>query len=61
MKENQVCKVCQTPLSLSRREVHRLAIAVKQAANGRYFVPDPEVHALVHELHSKPRLCSTDR
>ena len=54
MKTNtKVCQVCQQPLALSRRDVYRLSIAVKQAAKGRYFVPDAEVHAIVHRIHSK--------
>ena len=48
-----ICAVCHEQLNLSRREVLSIAVAVKQAAKGRYFVPDDEVHEIVHRLHSR--------
>ena len=54
MKTNpEVCQICRQPLALSRRDVYQVGVAVKQAANGRYFVPDNEVHAIVHRIHTK--------
>jgi len=49
-----ICQICQATLNLSRREIHAIAVAVRQAAKDRYFVPDEEVHAIVHRIHNKP-------
>ena len=48
-----VCAVCKTALGLTRRQVHAIAVAVKQAGKERYFVPEDEVHQIVHSMHNK--------
>ena len=54
MNQNiQVCQVCKANISLSRREISAIAAAVKGIAKNRYFVPDDEVHAIIHRIHSQ--------
>lgn len=39
-------------MNLSRREISTIAQAVKSVGKGRLFVPDEEVFAIVHRVHS---------
>jgi hypothetical protein len=48
-----VCPVCKEKLTLSRREIVVLGARVKEALKGRYFVPDADVSAIIHKLHSE--------
>lgn len=47
------CPVCKEKLTLSRREIVILAARVKDSLRGRYFVPDEDVAAILHKLHSE--------
>ena len=49
---SSVCAVCQAVLNLSRREVQEITIEVKKVARDRYFVPDDEVHKIIHRIHT---------
>jgi hypothetical protein len=53
MNAQNKCGVCQTPLDLNRREVKAIADAIKHLKKDRYFVPDEEVYAVVHKIHSQ--------
>jgi len=48
-----ICQVCQTPLNLSRREIVVLASRIKESLRGRYFVPDSDVNAIIHKIHTE--------
>jgi len=49
----KVCAVCKENLTLSRREVHAITMAVKSVVNDRFFVPDDEVHQIIHRVHTQ--------
>lgn len=44
--------VCQIDLNLSRRQIQAIAEELRRIKSNRYFVPDEEVHAVVHKIHS---------
>ena len=49
----QVCQVCKVPLTLSRRQIHAISVEVRKVAKNRFFVPDDEVHQIIHRIHTK--------
>jgi hypothetical protein len=53
MKITNTCAICNQALSLSRREIHAITHAVKGIGKGRVFVPDEEVYAIIHRVHSQ--------
>ena len=51
--EKEICQVCNAKLNLSRRQVNAIAAQVKSVIKDRYFVPDDEVFAIIHQIHDK--------
>ena len=45
--------MCKVPLNLNRRQIHAISVAVRQVAKDRYFVPEEEVHQIIHKVHAK--------